>query len=54
MLLLRYLYYNIMYNIPICFDPQRIIIRESTKIILHKTKLATFVHSRHDLKQSKS
>jgi hypothetical protein len=44
---LKYLYYNMALNIPTCFDPQGIIIREQTKAILQKkeNKLATFINS---------
>ena len=42
--------YNITLNIRTCFDPQGIIIRSQTKAVLHKTKLATFVHSIHGVK----
>jgi hypothetical protein len=51
-LYLSYLYYNITLNIPTCFDPQVIIIREPTKAILHKTKLATFVHRKYYVQES--
>jgi hypothetical protein len=33
------------------FDPQGVIIKEPAKPTLHKTKLATSVRSRHDIKQ---
>jgi hypothetical protein len=52
-LFFRYLYY-VTLNVPTCFDPRGIIIGEPTKAILHKTKLATFIHSRHGVKESNS
>jgi hypothetical protein len=47
----RYLYYNITSNVLHVSIPKGIIIREPTKAIPHKTKLQTFVHSRHDVKE---
>jgi len=41
----RYLYCIFTLNSPTCFDLQGIIIREKDKVIQHKTKLVTFVHS---------
>jgi hypothetical protein len=42
---------NAQYSSSTCFDPQGVIIREPTKPILQKTKFATFVHSRHGVKE---
>jgi hypothetical protein len=50
LLFFRYLYYNVSYNIPTCFNNHGFITEEPTKAILHKTKLATFVHIRHGVK----
>jgi hypothetical protein len=46
------IYVIISQTVPTCFDAQGIIIREPIKAVLHKAKLATFVHSRHDVKVS--
>ena len=44
-LFLRYLYYNITINTPICFRPQGTIIRQSNQRNKHKTKLVSFVQT---------
>jgi hypothetical protein len=49
----KYLYHSTTLTMHTYFDLQGINIREPIAVILHKTKLATFVHSRHDVKELK-